>query len=339
MKRLVGALAVAVLLLAGCSSGARHDTVHDGRYAPCVTTGARVTNHLAAYQERCTATTTPEAGPTTNSPTPTPTPTDDTTSVPDVPEVLAPSTATTIYTPDDGTFDLTVGRPLAIATQSGLTNRWLGIPVKIANVTGKVNVSEGNFGLSPVRYGDTGKFTTGVTDDLGAPQHAACRGVKPLSHIAPTSSDSGIGYDIGPGTKGTYCLVFLYDATDHPTTISYFADGLIDKSTPSDATWRLGAKPKLAAPGPTGITYTVTSDGGINNVTYSTGGGSQQQDTDVSGNTWTKNIPGGVDIPILLAQNAGGGTISCTITDKDSGEQVDHQTSHGQYAVVSCSGS
>jgi hypothetical protein len=43
------------------------------------------------------------------------------------------------------------------------------------------------------------------------------------------------------------------------------------------------------------------------------------------------------DVPVLVAQNAGGGSIYCTIIV--DGHKVAHETSHGQYAVVTCSGS
>src|SRR6266545_5270359 len=175
MKKLMGALAVAAsLLLAACSSSAGGGP---SSAPPAVTSS--------------------DIAPATDSPiTDTPI-TDDTTPVPDTPELLTPGATANIFT-TDGSFDLTVGKPLAIATQSGLTNRWLGIPVKIANVDGKPNVSEGNFGLGPVKYGDTGKITSGVTIDLGPEQKTACKGTKPLSEVSPDGSDSGLGYDIGP---------------------------------------------------------------------------------------------------------------------------------------------
>jgi hypothetical protein len=84
------------------------------------------------------------------------------------------------------------------------------------------------------------------------------------------------------------------------------------------------------------IIYSVTSEGGINSVTYSTPGFNQQQDTDVSGRTWNKTISSlGVSYASVLAQNDGGGTITCAITL--DGRQVTTQSSHGQYAIVTCS--
>jgi hypothetical protein len=89
-------------------------------------------------------------------------------------------------------------------------------------------------------------------------------------------------------------------------------------------------------PAPPSLVYKVVSDGGISSVNWTTADG-QEQDTDVAGNTWSKNIadPDNVDIPVLSAQSAGGGNITCSIIR--DGSVVVKQTSHGQYAVVTCS--
>lgn len=95
------------------------------------------------------------------------------------------------------------------------------------------------------------------------------------------------------------------------------------------------------------VTYEVTSDGPTaSSVTYMTlnnGGTGQEQATDAA-LPFTKELTledGGAfstNVFSLVAQAAEGATtISCKITAK--GEAIAEQTSTGEYAVVSCSGS
>ena len=80
----------------------------------------------------------------------------------------------------------------------------------------------------------------------------------------------------------------------------------------------------------------MSSNAGISSVTYATADFGQEQDTSISGSTWSKTIPTiGVQTPILTAQAAGGSSvITCTITV--DGQQVVKQRSRGPYAVVTC---
>ena len=86
------------------------------------------------------------------------------------------------------------------------------------------------------------------------------------------------------------------------------------------------------------IRYEVTGDSGVaQNVTYQVTGG-QQQDTQVS-LPWSKEFTAGTGFQafVVTAQNAGSGSISCDIAV--DGKIISQQTSNGQYAVVTCSGS
>jgi hypothetical protein len=273
--------------------------------------------------------------------TDTPTTEEDTTEPPAAPTTMAAGERTTISA-SDGSFDVVVGKPRGRATQPLTSNRWLGLPVTISGVTGRPIVSETNFGISPVASmgSDTGDVDAAFDLDSGSAGKTACAGMKSFSDVMDESNaeaDPVSGYVLGSnfGTA-TFCLLFLYDASDHPTTVGYYSDMYSSDSVPHpDALWKLGAQPK-ALTAPTGIVYAVRADGGISSVTYSTKNFSQEQDTDVSGNTWTKTVPNeGISIAVLEAQSAGSGTISCTITI--DGERVAHQSSQGAYAVVTCS--
>jgi hypothetical protein len=85
------------------------------------------------------------------------------------------------------------------------------------------------------------------------------------------------------------------------------------------------------------IRYEVTGDAGTaNNVTYMINHG-EQQETNVA-LPWSKDFTADDKFQALVvnAQNAGGGSISCTITV--DGKVISQHTSNGQYAVVMCSG-
>jgi len=86
------------------------------------------------------------------------------------------------------------------------------------------------------------------------------------------------------------------------------------------------------------IRYEVTGDSGTAlNVTYMINQG-EQQDTNVA-LPWSKEFTADDKFQafVVNAQNAGAGSISCTITV--DGRVINQQTSNGQSAVVMCSGS
>jgi hypothetical protein len=112
-----------------------------------------------------------------------------------------------------------------------------------------------------------------------------------------------------------------------PDSIAKRLDGKVAATSPT---------PPAPKPAPDYLLYKVVSDGGISSVDWTTANFGNEQDTDVAGNTWSKKIsPDDVDIPVLEAQNAGSGNITCYIIR--DGSVVVKQTSHGEYAVVTCS--
>jgi len=85
------------------------------------------------------------------------------------------------------------------------------------------------------------------------------------------------------------------------------------------------------------VTYEVVgSSAYANNVTWSTQQG-QQQDTEAS-LPWSRIFTTGSGFQsfVVLAQNSGSGYISCKITV--DGKVIASQTSTGQYATVTCTG-
>jgi hypothetical protein len=234
------------------------------------------------------------------------------------------------FTAADGSdVSVTVGNAVGTASQNGL---WAGFPVTVAGADSTMSISGSNFTLGPVKDGDdpTGIATTGesatflVGNDPVTP--VACKGLPYLDDAMQNASTTA---------AVTGCVVFGYAATDHPTALTYYPNGSDDTSTPP-VIWTVHA----ASPRPTaaGIIYTVTSDGGISSVTYTTAGNGQGQDTNVPGTTWRLKIANqNIFAAVLIAQNAGDGTITCTITV--DGKQVAKQSSHGAYAVVTCDAS
>lgn len=77
-----------------------------------------------------------------------------------------------------------------------------------------------------------------------------------------------------------------------------------------------------------------SASGTASNITYSGKGGNQSQETDVALPWKKENVE--TDVAVVIAQNAGGGDITCRIV-KDSEVKVE-QTSTGEYAVVTCQG-
>jgi hypothetical protein len=221
--------------------------------------------------------------------------------------------------------ELTIGTPLGVSAQEG-GNLWLGIPVTVSGA-GAATFSAANLGVGPVDDSENGNVATG--DDQGlvgsageALDRTACNGLPLLGSVDVV------------GGKRRGCVVFGYSAGDRLSTVSYNPDGATGDDS-LDATWAIAvATVKPAAP-ETGIVYSVTSQGGIQSVTFATANFNQQQDTEVSGTSWTVKIPdAGVSVASVLAQNGGSGPITCSITE--DGQQLTSQTSNGLYAVVTC---
>lgn len=91
----------------------------------------------------------------------------------------------------------------------------------------------------------------------------------------------------------------------------------------------------------TTVTYEVTSDAATaNNITYTGDGGGMAQDNGAALPWSKKTTVKGFGLLSLTAQAAqGASTITCRITRDGGGPPIAEQTSTGQYAIVSCSGS
>lgn len=100
-----------------------------------------------------------------------------------------------------------------------------------------------------------------------------------------------------------------------------------------------GGSPVPAADGDTAeITYQVEGPAQALNVTYSAdGSGSIAQENAVA-LPWSKTVAvkRGFSIPVLSAQNAGTGDITCRVLV--DGQIVKEITSSGEYALASCTG-
>lgn len=84
------------------------------------------------------------------------------------------------------------------------------------------------------------------------------------------------------------------------------------------------------------IRYEVTGASSAS-ITYQTGSQDSAQQTDASVPWQDTETMGGGDFYYVSAQNSGGGTIVCSV-DID-GTQVDTNSSSGQYAICTASGS
>ena len=87
------------------------------------------------------------------------------------------------------------------------------------------------------------------------------------------------------------------------------------------------------------IVYTVTGDAGKASITYSSDGKSSTQQDNAATLPWTHKMtlkPGVVDFNVLnvIAQSAGAGKITCTITV--DGKEVKTATSSGEFSIATC---
>lgn len=95
------------------------------------------------------------------------------------------------------------------------------------------------------------------------------------------------------------------------------------------------ADAKLAAEQSTIIFKITSTSGAAASVTYNEGDGNIEQDTSAR-LPWRKTFDDpGSGLMQLSAQNAGGGSITCTI-ENAAGDVFDQHTSHGPYAIADC---
>lgn len=91
-----------------------------------------------------------------------------------------------------------------------------------------------------------------------------------------------------------------------------------------------------SAPASSGVVYEVTGSGRATSISYGSDGGISQANGERLPWTESAEAADGFGIYSLTAQSSGSGEITCRITV--DGEEIARQTSRGQYAVVSCSG-
>jgi hypothetical protein len=85
------------------------------------------------------------------------------------------------------------------------------------------------------------------------------------------------------------------------------------------------------------VVYEVAGTGQANSISYGGTGGISQANGEQLPWTMQASATRGFGVYSLTAQNGGSGAITCRITV--NGQPIAQQTSTGQYAVVSCSGS
>jgi hypothetical protein len=233
---------------------------------------------------------------------------------------------------------IAVGRPLAVAEQPDNQSLWVGVPVTVSDVSGSPLIGSSNFALSPVEDSTYGDMTPGTELSEDALIRTACKGMGQLESELSNAgmlSNSISGVELTSDLKKTVgCVVFTYDKSDRPATVSYHQNGLEEASTASRS-WSMSL-PTASHQPPSGIVYSVTSNSTISSVTYATANFGQQQDTSISGSKWSVKIPNrGVQTAVLTAQaGSGATTITCSISI--DGQQVARQQSRGQFAVVTC---
>ena len=113
--------------------------------------------------------------------------------------------------------------------------------------------------------------------------------------------------------------------------------GAAPSAAPSSAPSAAGGGAETSAPAASGVVFEVTGSGRATSISYGTNGGVSQANGERL--PWTESVEAsdGFGVYSLTAQSNGSGEITCRITV--DGEEIARQTSTGQYAVVSCSGS
>lgn len=154
--------------------------------------------------------------------------------------------------------------------------------------------------------------TTGGTHSAGDPSVAATSVMATTPADTDTTSEEPLIHATAPyvGDTETPDVVELTPAEETPTV-----------ETPADDA----------------VVYTVSGHE-AGTITYMTATGDIAQVTDTTRLPWTKQftLPAGTEgFLSVSAQNAGSGDISCAISV--NGQQVDSNTSTGEYAIADCS--
>jgi hypothetical protein len=136
---------------------------------------------------------------------------------------------------------------------------------------------------------------------------------------APASSPS-VNTDVAPAVSPAY--------TAPDTTPDAMPNDALD-TTPQPAAVTTG----------THVVYEITDARSAGTVTYSSGQGGSIGQEQSQHLPWHKEFDvdsGSLFVPTLSAQNSGSGAITCKITV--DGQVVAQVTSHGAYAIASCTG-
>ncbi|MEV1294455.1 hypothetical protein [Pseudonocardia sp. NPDC049635] len=104
-----------------------------------------------------------------------------------------------------------------------------------------------------------------------------------------------------------------------------------------------GTAAVVAADGPVTVRLELTGDGSTASaVTYSNGGDGVSSDQESKVQLpWTKEVTfdsGLMTIPSLIASNDGGGSLTCRITNVETGAVIAESTATGDYAMATCTG-
>lgn len=113
------------------------------------------------------------------------------------------------------------------------------------------------------------------------------------------------------------------------------ATGAAPATSSAPAAGSSGAASSSAAA--SGVVYEVTGSGRAMSISYGTNGSVSQANGERLPWTETAAAADGFGVYSLTAQSSGSSEITCRITV--NGEEIARQSSTGQYAVVSCSGS
>ncbi|MCD2198258.1 MmpS family protein [Actinomycetospora endophytica] len=109
---------------------------------------------------------------------------------------------------------------------------------------------------------------------------------------------------------------------------------------PSSDSSSTGSSSGSTTTGPSTYTYKITGPSRAM-ITYTKANLQIAQESSAKV-PWTKTVDksgGSFSVASLTAQNSGSGTISCSITDDETGAVIASNSSEGPYAVVTCSGS
>lgn len=239
-----------------------------------------------------------------------------------------------------GVFNFTVLRISGVVKPNGNPNYTIGAIVKISNVDGNPEFITSQIGTFPRKnasLADDGSNDGGLPETT-AWNKQACAGTKMLRQVLAEQGirrrdylDYRLHYT---GRPIVGCLTFTYDRRSIPTAIARY--GGTQSVTPSGHEldqWNIRTPSKIQHAN-TDIILTVTGNGSSALVTYGIGT-SISQDTGAA-IPWTRKVGPNSDFYSLSAQDNDGSLITCTIKSP-TGQVLDRQTSHGAYAIASCS--